>query len=68
MLIKCKSTDKGFAACYIYRSSFGDQRISVKYAEDVSAIDLLIANHMERQAVMLLGAHKDNKLRDYYSK
>lgn len=64
MLIKCKTTSNGFAACYIYKSSLGDQRIFVKHADDAADINLLISNHMEPQATLLLSARSDNKIKN----
>jgi hypothetical protein len=49
---------ENYSACYTYKTSFGYQYIYVRYEEDVKAIDLLLENFFQKQAVLLA----DNKI------
>lgn len=50
---KNKRKMENYYACYTYKTSFGYQYIYVIYEEDVKAIDLLLENSFQKQAVML---------------
>jgi hypothetical protein len=52
-LYKNKRKRQNYSACYTYKTSFGYQYIYVKYEQDVRAIDLLLENSFQKQAVML---------------
>jgi len=46
-----KPLPDGFVAAYWYNGSFGRQKIMIKYEDDARAIDLLLANGLQRQAI-----------------
>lgn len=52
-LYKNRRKRVNYYACYTYEASDGRQYIYVKYQEDVKAIDLLLENAMQKQALML---------------
>ena len=60
-LYKNKRKRESYGACYTYKASDGRQYIYVKYTEDVKAIDLLLENAMQKQALMLA----DNRINTF---
>ncbi|QKX07769.1 hypothetical protein HN014_22480 (plasmid) [Aquimarina sp. TRL1] len=53
-LIKIHNDKEEYAAAYQYTSSFAKQIIFVKHQDDVTTIDLLLKNKLDRQAVYII--------------
>ena len=53
MSLKKLKNPKDARASYSYKNSLGTQRIHLRFSDDEKAIDLLIANKLEIQALAL---------------